>query len=138
MKSTQTTGANVLKRKTIFVSVTDARNGRNRTVLPTTPLPDIARGWWHAVDAKINQCELLAAVDNGVVVGIWEIDRNFGWRPMAMNTISTRVLKPSDIEPKRKYCRLLSPVSDDNSLIGKPIISINGMKPMRGPIQYKL
>ena len=136
MNKQQTTGANVLNRKTIFVSVTDALNGRNRTVLPTTPLPDIARGWWHAVDSKVNQCELLVAVDKGVVVGIWEIDRNFGWRPMAMNTIPTRLLKPSDIEPERKYCRFLSSI--DNGLIGKPITSITGMKPMRGPIQYKL
>ena len=134
MKSAPMNGTYTLNRKTIFVSVTVSINGGNPTVRTTTPLPDIARGYWHVNNGKINQCELLAAVDNGVIKGIWEIDKNFGWKPMAINSISTRNLHSGVIEPKRKYCKVLSPVERD--LVNKPLSIINGMKRMYGPVRY--
>ena len=44
--TTTTKGKVRFTRKTIFVGVAKALNGEIDDVLPTTPLKDIARGYW--------------------------------------------------------------------------------------------
>ena len=128
------TGVCVTARKAVFVSVTDALAGRVRGILPTTPLEDVARGFWYVNDNKIKQCELLVAVDNSIIRGVWEIDLNFRWQPMSKAAIPTRNLSMVDVDPKRKYCcvlRAIWPV-----LNGKKLSSVwCGMR-MCGPVRY--
>ena len=128
-------GSVSLNRKAVFVSITKALNGKVPDVkVNVTPLQDIARGCWYVNDAKIKQCELLVAVYDGVIKGVWEIDRNAGWRIMSINAIPTRTFKPADIDPRRKYCELKGKVMCD--IVGHRLTVIRGMARMRGPIQY--
>ena len=119
--------------KTIFVSVTKALNGEIDDVKTTTPLKDVARGWWHVNMQKAKQCELLAAVYSGTIKGVWMIDHSVGWKPMTMHSIPTR--HPIDIEPNRKYCELQGMFEDDG-IIGRKISSLPNVARMRGPVRY--
>lgn len=69
-----------------------------------TPLVDMARGCWFVNSNKVNQCELLVAVNKGFIVDVWEIDKRFPWRTVTPNAISTRVLTNTD--HRRKYCEV--------------------------------
>ena len=134
MKSGQITGA--LTRKAVFVNVTKALNGQVADVTPTTPLEDISRGCWYVSD-KVYQCELLVAVEKSIVRGIWEIDKSFGWHPMAMNAIPTRQFKPTDIDPRRQYCQLRNVVpANERNLVGKSVMVVGGFARMCGPVRY--
>lgn len=133
--STAATATNctvLLVRKTIFVSVTDALAGKIQGTPPNLPLEDIARGFWLVDHAKASQCELLAAVEKNVVVGLWEIDRNFGWRQVRVGAIKGRTFKT--IEPLKKYCQLTKPATDIPLRTRVP--NIANMKSMCGPVQY--
>ena len=68
-----------LTRKSIFVSITKANKGDDPAIDARTTLEDRSRGYRLVDDGKASQCELLAAVDNGIIVKVWEIDREFGW-----------------------------------------------------------
>lgn len=128
----QTTGGCAIQKKAIFVSVTDALAGKVPDIVPVTPLPDVARGFWFVDDGKINQCELLVAVQKGIIRGVWEIDTDYGWHQMSVTAISTRNVKSSSIDPRRKYCRVVKEVSP--ALKGKKLLAI-GMR-MYGPVRY--
>lgn len=122
-------------RKTIFVSVTSALAGNVDGVNPkVTKLPDIARGYWRVNVAKALQCELLAAVERNVVIGIWEIDRKFGWQSMRTVHDISPDRHPSKVYPGY-YCRLLdNPVTDIS--IGTDIRSIPNVGSMNRSFQY--
>lgn len=128
----QMTGGCAIQKKAIFVSVTDALAGKVPDVDSRTPLPDIARGFWRAKDSKIRQCELLVAVQKGIIRGVWEIDTNYGWHQMSVTAIPTRNVTPSSVDPRRKYCRVVKEVSP--ALKGKKLLAI-GMR-MYGPVRY--
>lgn len=124
----------VTARKAIFVSVTNALAGLVPDILPTTPLDDVARGFWHANDIKVKQCELLVAVDKNIIRGIWEIDTTFGWHPMSKAAIPTRNLSMMVVDPSRKYCRVTGAIL--SGLKGKELSSVwHGMR-MYGPVRY--
>lgn len=123
-----------ITRKAVFVSVTHARSGNAPDILPSTPLVDIARGFWYVNAGKIKQCELLVAVEKGIIRGVWEIDMGYGWHPMSMTATPTRDVKQMVIDPKRQYCRVLRAVLPE--LKDKKLsVVMNGMR-MCGPVQY--
>ena len=130
--TTATKGNIKFTRKTIFVSVTKALKGEVDDVLSTTPLKDVARGYWE-VGRKASQCELLAAVENGVVIGVWEIDRSKGWTPSQRRSIKTR--GPIIPDPNRKYCEVTT-AQPNCPINGKPVSSIVDVWRMYGPIRY--
>lgn len=91
---------------TIFVSVTRIEQ-ELRQYGVTNLLPhQYAYGNWKLGRqlAKAGQCEWLAAVRKGIVIGVWGIDRSYGWQPMTQG-MNPRVNEP--IDPERKQCRLL-------------------------------
>ena len=122
----------VLSRKAVFVSVTKALSGRGIDITPTTPLIDIARGFWFVDDNKIRQCEVLVAIDKGIIRGAWEIDTTFSWTQMTANAIPTRNVRRVVVVPGRKYCKLTNEVLQ--GLKGKKASSI-GIR-MCGPVRY--
>ena len=119
-------------RKAVFVSVTHALSGNAPDILPSTPLVDIARGFWYVDDSKIRQCELLVAVEKGIVRGVWEIDMKYGWHPMTITATPTRDVKQMIIEPKRQYCRVLRAVFP--KLKGMKLSAVMGGMRMCGPL----
>lgn len=121
-----------LVRNTIFVSVTEALAGKIPGTPPNLPREDIARGFWLVDLAKASQCELLAAVEKNIVIGLWEIDRNFGWQPMCVGAIPPRTYPT--IEPQKSYCQVTKPATDIP--LGTRVPNIANMKSMCGPVQY--
>lgn len=121
-----------ITKKAVFVSVTEALAGRGVDIATTTPLIDIARGFWFVDDHKINQCELLVAVDKGIIRGVWEIDTTFRWAQMTKNAIPTRNVRRVVVVPGRKYCKLTNEVLQ--GLKGRKSSSI-GIR-MYGPVRY--
>ena len=130
----QPAGACPFARKAVFVSVTKALSGEAPDIAPGMPLADIARGFWHVNNNKIKQCELLVAVERGIIRGIWEIDTAYGWHPMSATAIPTHDLRYIVVDPSRKYCQIKREVLSDFK--NKKLLHINGMVRMRGPIQY--
>ena len=121
-------------RKAIFVSVTNALAGRVADIPPNSPLSDTSRGFWHVNDDKIDQCELLVAVDQGFIRGIWEIDMEFMWHQMSLTAIPTRLTQNMVVDPSRKYCRVKAAVLGE--LKGKKLSSIHRGFRMYGPVRY--
>lgn len=126
-------------RSAIFVSITEGLNGGVEDIKQETPLVDKARGWW-AVTERVDSCELLVAVNAGVVVGVWEIDRGFGWKPMAVGAIPTRPITQADVETPHgrncKYCQVTQAIPPERVHIGSPLSEVSDLKQMYGPIQY--
>ena len=130
----QTAKGVAISRKAVFVSVTNARAGKIPDILQTTPLVDFSRGFWYVNASKIKQCELLVAVEKGIVRGVWEIDMKYGWHPMSATAIPTLNTKQMVIDPQRQYCRVRREVLLE--LKDKELSSVvNGMR-MYGPVQY--
>ena len=126
-----------LNRKAIFVSITKANRGDDPAIDANTTPEDRARGYWHVNDGKAGQCELLVAVDDGIIVRVWEIDRDFGWRRWEnANDIPTQHHPDRDVDSQRKYCQLLRVAPENAQLEGRQITDIEGMSRMRGPIDY--
>ena len=100
-----------LNRNAIFVSITRANRGEIPDIDNGTTLEDRSCGYWHVNVPKVNQCELLIAVDGGTIVKVWGIDRDFGWRPMERGALPTQHK-------------------------GRRINEIDGMARMRGPVRY--
>ena len=126
-----------LTRKSIFVSITKANKGDDPAIDARTTLEDRSRGYRLVDDGKASQCELLAAVDNGNVVMVWEIDREFGWRPWEnADDIPTQHHHETDIDSRRRYCRLKGVAPENERLEGRRITEIDGMARMRGPVGY--
>ena len=136
--STVATGGNragqriQLSRKTIFVSVTKALAGKIPGTPSNLPREDIARGFWLVNLAKARQCELLAAVRKNVVVGLWEIDKKFGWQPMRFGAIHLRTYPT--VDPQKSYCQVTKPATDIQ--LGTLVPNVANMKSMCGPVQY--
>lgn len=128
------TGGCVTARKAVFVSVTDALAGLVPDIMPTTPLDDVARGFWHVNDITVKQCELLVAVDKSIIRGIWEIDMDFGWHPMSKAAIPTRNISMMVVDPSRKYCRVTGAILPE--FYGKELSSVWGGMRMYGPVRY--
>lgn len=127
-------------RAAIFVSVTEGRHGGVGDIKPQTPLSDRARGWW-SVTERADSCELLVAVDAGVVVGVWKIDREFGWRPMAVGAIPTRPVTQADVETphgrKCKYCQITETVPlERECCVDKKLSEVSNLDQMYGPFRY--
>ena len=126
-----------LTRKAIFVSITKANKGVDPAIDAMTTLEDRSRGYWFVDDGKASQCELLVAVDNGKIVMVWEIDREFGWRPWKnADDIPTQHHPQTDIDSGRKYCRLKGDAPENAQLEGRLITEIDGMPRMYGPVEY--
>ena len=66
--ASQTVKKGTITRKAVFVSVTNALAGEIPDILPSTPLVDFSRGFWYVNANKIKQCELLVAVEKGIVL----------------------------------------------------------------------
>ena len=130
LKKTKRT--NAITKKAIFVSVTVARSGKGVDIAPTTPLVDIARGFWFVDDYKVNQCELLVAVDKGIICGIWEIDTTFKWTQMTANAIPTRNVSRVVVVPGKKYCKLTNEALHELKDMKSTAIGIR----MYGPVRY--
>ena len=130
--TTATKGNIKFSRKTIFVNISKSLRGEIYDVLPTMPLVDVARGYWN-VSSKASQCEVLAAVDKGVVVGVWEINRSKGWMPSQRRSIKTRGSIIPD--PNCKYCEVTT-AQPNCPINGKPVSSIVGVWRMYGPVRY--
>ena len=120
-------------RKTIFVCVTGAHEGKIKDVRPETPPEDVARGFWLVDDAKANQCQVLAAVDKGIITGVWEIDQSAKWQNAKFGEIPTR--SAIDIDARRKYCEVKR-VLKDCPIYGAHVSSIVGVGRMYGPVRY--
>ena len=117
-------------RKAIFVSITKSLRGEIEGQSPSTPTVDRARGFWRVGD-KADDCELLVAVDRGLIAGVWEVDRAFGWQPMKNGAIDGLVY--SNVNTKLKYCQVTKDVTAD--MLGKPV-SVLGLDRMCWPFQY--
>ena len=110
---------------TLFVDVGDTLGALidPRTNAPTSP-EDCARGFWDNANlsaARADQCDWLAARKNRRIIGIWEIDRSFGWHPlMSANAIPGR--SDESVDPQRSWCKLL-PTDDalNARLVGKEV-----------------
>ncbi len=127
-------------RPAIFVSVTEGQHGGVDDIKLETPLVDRARGWWSVTD-RVDSCELLVAVDAGVVVDVWEIDRRFGWQPMAVGAISTRPVTQTDVETphgrKCKYCQITQTVPPERECcVDKKLSEVSNLDQMYGPFRY--
>lgn len=129
---TQTGKDAAFRRKAVFVSVTEALSGKVPDIAPGMPLADIARGFWYVSGNKISQCELLVAVEKGIIRGVWEIDMGFGWQPMSANAIPTHNIQYLVVDPARQYCRVKGAVLPE--LNGKKLAAF-GMR-MYGPVRY--
>ena len=126
-----------LTRRAIFVSIARANRGDDRAIDASTALEDRSRGYWHVNDRKASQCELLVAVDGGIIEHVWEIDSDFGWRPWKnADDIPSQHHPDRDIDPKRKYCRLIRDAPENEQLAGRRITEIAGMGRLRGPVGY--
>ena len=123
-----------ITRKAVFVSVTNALAGEIPDILSSTPLVDFSRGFWYVNASKIKQCELLVAVEKGIVRGVWEIDMKYGWHPMSATAIPTLNTKQMVIDPQRQYCRVLGEVLHE--LKGKRLSAVMSGMRMYGPVQY--
>ena len=123
-----------LNRNAIFVSITKANRGEIPAIDANTTLEDRSRGYWHVNDGKADQCELLIAVDGGTIVKVWEIDRDFGWRPMEEGALPTQ--HNEDVDPSRKYCCLLRVAPENAQLEGRLITDIDGITRLYGPVGY--
>ncbi len=125
-----------LNRRAVFVSITRAQRGLISDIVANTPLVDRARGFWHVNLAKAMQCDLLIAVNRGIIEGVWEIDKKFRWQSMSANAISTR--RPAqNVDPTRRYCQVIKNCPPERALLlNQRITKIIGMDRMRGPIQY--
>lgn len=127
-------------RSALFVSITEGQQGGVDDIKAGTPLVDKARGWW-SVTERADSCELLVAVDAGVVVDVWEIDRQFGWRPMAVGAISTRSVTQADVETPHgrlcKYCQVSQTVPPERELCkGRKLSEVSDLNQMYGPFRY--
>lgn len=121
-------------RPSIFVSVTKALSGDTDEDFKGVPLEDIARGFWSVGD-KANRCELLWAVSENTIVGVWEIDRDFGWKNMYDKCIPTR--KPVKIDPAKKFCKVFADKKiPEQALVGHRLTEIEGMTPLAFPFKY--
>ena len=129
-------GKYVLKRKTVFVCITRALAGRDPSISSVTPIEGMACGFWFAKDQKIRQCELLVAVSKNIIRGVWEIDTARGWNPMAVGAIPLVTHSPSEINPRRRFCRFKGGTPAESVLVGHDISCIKGMDRMYGPIRY--
>ena len=123
-----------LTRKAVFVCITRANRGEIPDIDNGTTLEDRSCGYWHVNVPKANKCELLIAVDGGTIVKVWEIDRDFGWRPMEEGALPTQ--HTEDVDPSRKYCCLLRVTPENAQLEGRRIIDIEGVPRLYGPIGY--
>ena len=132
--ASQTVKKGTITRKAVFVSVTNALAGKIPGILPSTPLVDFSRGFWHVNASKIEQCELLVAVEKGIVRGVWEIDVDYKWHPMSATAIPTLNTKQMVIDPQRQYCRVLGEVLHE--LKGKRLSAVMSGMRMYGPVQY--
>ena len=111
----------ITNTKMIFVCVTEIRKQ-----FPSLPLIDCARGYWR-VGKKSEQCDMLAAVESGKIIGVWDIDHTFGWRPMGKAMIVSRSER---MDPTRKVCQLLlRKENGGHGLVGKSVR-------MHGPVDY--
>ena len=121
---------NNMTRKMICVCVTKALAGEMpHDVSSKTPLVDIARGCWKVDDVRVAKCELLVAVNKGVVCGVWEIDRKIGWRkPASVNAIPTRTM--TNIDFTRQYCEIKQTVPPERKQL------MNKHIRMYGPVRY--
>lgn len=134
-ESTSSNKINLFPKKTIFVSVTKSMKGAVHGITSATPLVDMARGCWFVNSNKVNQCELLVAVNKGFIVDVWEIDKRFPWRTVTPNAISTRVLTNTD--HRRKYCEVKKTIPSQGGLYPRQkISSIPGLGRMYGPVMY--
>jgi len=93
-------------KKTIFVCVTQGLAGNMKPDIDpaTTPPIDCARGCWKVKPSEANKCDWLMAVNQGTIVGVYEIDKSFGWKPTTAGCIPTRQILEDD--PTRYYCKL--------------------------------
>jgi len=116
--------------KIIFVCVNKALDGKMlHDINPkTTPLIDVARGCWVIDLHKANLCDWLVAVYHSVVVGVYEINKKFGWKVAVSGCISTRHISVSN--QTRYYCQL----TDISQTKGKAYM--NQRKRMYGAAQY--
>ena len=130
LKKTKRT--NVITRKAVFVSVTKALSGVAPDIVPGMPLRDIARGFWFVNDSKINQCELLVAIEKGIIRGAWEIDTSYGWHQMTATAIPTRNVQYVVVVPGRKYCKVTNEVLQGLKGTKSTAIGIR----MYGPVRY--
>ena len=107
-----------LTQKTIFVSVTKIERDLTRAGISLSQDKYACGNWLlGARISKANQCAWLAAVSNAHIVGIWKIDKTYGWRPMHKG-MNPAVSEP--INPNRKHCRLVKlPEGDVKSFIGQ-------------------
>ena len=126
-----------LTRRAIFVSIARANRGDDRAIDASTALEDRSRGYWHVNDRKASQCELLVAVDGGIIEHVREIDGDFGWRPWKnANDIPPQHHPKADIDSRRKYCRLKDVAPENEQLAEQRITEIDGMGRLRGPVRY--
>lgn len=130
LKKTKGTGA--ISRKAIFVSVTKALAGSVPDIVPGMPLCDIARGFWFVNDSKIGQCELLVAVEKGIIRGTWEIDTSYGWHQMTATAIPTHNVRNIVVVPGRKYCKVMNEVLQGLKGTKSAAVGIR----MYGPVRY--
>lgn len=94
---------------TLFVDV--GKTCGKGLVDPNTNLPvsleDCARGFWkntHLAGAHASQCDWLVARMNGIIQGVWKIDRKIGWQLPTVSPIPTRI---GNSDTTRSVCVLL-------------------------------
>lgn len=100
-----------LTQKTIFVSVTKIELDLAKAGI-SLPLEKYSYGNWLLGTKlrKANQCEWLAAVSKAHIVGIWKINKTYGWQPMQRG-MNPAVVEP--INPNRKQCRFVKLSEED-------------------------
>jgi len=137
-----------ITEKTIFVSVTRARNNKIANLDPhKTPLEDIARAAWRLDRKKANQCKWLMAVEKDEIVGVWEIlgvnerSKSQPWIPV-VSLIQMRKAIPTrkwvSLGNEQRYFCEVKDVSAD--IVEKfrfaKMSEINGLGQMCGPVRY--
>lgn len=122
---------------TLFVCVDNTYGNQIRDTVTNNlvSLEDCARGYW--TDGNLQaahgyDCEWLMARCRGVIVGVWRIDRQRGWRCPRETPKATA---PNDCpeDENRRGCALID-VGDDirNQFIGEVVRLGRSHNPLRG------
>ena len=125
-----------ITRPTIFVSITKAQRGQVPNITASTPLVDRARGFWFANQTKAEQCDLLVAVNDGVIEGVWEIDKSFKWQRMTATAIPTLDSSKTNVDPRRKYCQVKSTTPEESVFVGQRLSDVSTIDKMCFPVRY--
>ena len=111
--------------KTLFVCVDKTYGTRDPDTGTLITPEDCARGYWteyNLADSRGYNCDWLMARYNGIIVGVWKIDKAQGWMVPSATPKQSWPSDNPDPSPPRRGCALI-PVDEETEkrFIGKEV-----------------